>query len=232
VILNTRPALYGERFHQAFAALNEPIVDCPVLAPVAINVTLPPPDGFDAVIFTSQVAVTLFPSDAVWHAKKAYAVGPVTAAAARDAGFSDVIATGYDAIELTRAIALADFKRALYPSARDVTSDLELAFPGRIRRVETYAMIAQRTLPEKLLRDIAAGETVIAPLFSRRSAIALADLLNNAGIRIDTARITAVGLSAKVLDGIPGPWRAQAVAANPTLDSVVDAASHVLGNAA
>src|SRR5262249_533985 len=146
------------------------------------TVMIPPPGAFDLVIFTSQAAIMFFPDAPAWLAKKVCAVGEATAAAARAAGFRQVIQTGDDAADLKRYLAGATFGPALHSSAEDVAHDLSADFPGRVERIVTYRMRARTELPAELVGPISSGCLVLAPLFSRRSAIVLADLLNKAGV--------------------------------------------------
>jgi uroporphyrinogen-III synthase len=225
IILNTRPALYRERFHEAFSSIGWPIIDYPVLSEEALSPFVPPPQGFDAVIFTSPMAVRFFPVGEVWRSKLAFAVGPGTLDAARAAGFTNVVQTGSDADDLKRYLARAVFAKALYPSGEDVTSDFSEAFPGKIQRVVLYRMVAREALAGEIVVAIKNAKAVIAPVFSKRSAAVLGDLLNKAGLT--SADITVVGISDEVLTG-NGPWRARAVAAQPTLEAVAAAAKKII----
>src|SRR5690606_54369 len=145
-IVNIRPANYRERFHDAFAPIGWTIVDSPVLAPEALHPVLPAAHAYDAVIFTSQVAVDMLRDERGWHDKTAYAVGPATAEAARRAGFLRTIQTGFDARDLAAFLATAGFRQAFYPSAEDVSADLSLDDPVRIRRLAVYRMSPSRAL--------------------------------------------------------------------------------------
>lgn len=219
ILLNTRPAFYRERFHRAFADMGWPILDCPVLAPEPTHAPLPPSADFDAVVFTSQVAVAMLEDRDAWREKTAYAVGPGTADAAREAGFARTVQTGFDAADLVRHLAAAGFRRALYPSAAEVSADIALA-DARVTRVPVYRMTPRGDLPADLLAAVRAGRPVLVPLFSKRSAAALADLLRRAGVTPGNARVVAVAISAEALGPDAGPWQGRGVADKPTLESV------------
>ncbi len=221
LILNCRPAFYQERFHAAFGDLPWAILDCPITHPEPLSVATPPPAGFDTLIFTSQMGVATFAPDPQWLAKKVFAVGQGTAEAALAAGFTQVYQTGFDIADMRQCLSDETFTSALYPSADEVTADLELEFPGRIRRIVTYRMRPRPDLPPQVTTPALQGIAIIAPLFSRRGTEILTDILGKAGITADNARITAVGISANVFAASRGPWHRQAVADQPTLDSVV-----------
>ena len=222
LILNTRPTLYHERFHDAFGDLDWAIFDCPVTIPVPLGVSIPAPAAFDSVIFTSQVAIALFPGSGAWQTKRIYVVGSGTEQAARAGGFVDVVRTGLNVDDMRRYLAEASFGAALYPSAEEVSADLAAEFPGRIQRVAIYKTVPRADLPGEVVRAALQGTPILAPVFSRRSAAALAELLVKSGISAENAQITAVGISADVFAGDGGPWQRRVVAEQPTLAAMVD----------
>jgi uroporphyrinogen-III synthase len=220
LILNTRPLVYRERVHAALADAGLPILDCPLMVPQAISALLPPPDTFDAVIFTSPLGVRFFSSGAVWRTKKVFALGPGTETAAKEAGFTDITRTGFDAEDMVYVLDRAKFSKALYASGEDVTVDLADNLPGRVQRVSLYRMIALTDLPADVIDAAKAGQHIVAPLFSKRSAAVLNDILNKAGLNRQNMHMTAVGISAEVVAG-EGPWRDSTAPAEPTLEAVV-----------
>jgi uroporphyrinogen-III synthase len=110
VIVNIRPPNYRQRFQEAFSCVGWRIIEAPVLVPETLGATLPDPDAYDAIIFTSQVALELFRNTPAWHGKIAYAVGAATADAAHQAGFARAIQTGMDAKDLAKVLAAASFR--------------------------------------------------------------------------------------------------------------------------
>jgi len=227
MILNTRPEFYQDRFHAAFAELGLPILDCPVLTPQSTGIALPDPSIFDAVILTSQVAVSALSDSGAWQAKKAYAVGPGTESAARAAGFRNVVRTGVDAADMERMLAEEPFETALYASAEDVAKDLSEVFPDRIRRVPVYRMVPLAELPASILSKIKDNAQIIVPLFSRRSAETAASLFEKVMADLEPSRLYAVGISNDIFAATQGPWQCRAVASSPTLEAVVAATQDV-----
>ncbi len=219
-ILNTRPAFYHLRFHDAFGDLPWAILDCPTTYVEPLSVGTPSPEGFDAVIFTSQMGVATFSFAQPWFNKKVYAVGQGTAEAAAAAGFTNILQTGYDVEDMCRCLADETFKTALYPSGDEISADLAQEFPGRIHRISTYRMVALTTLPTYVATPALQGTPIIAPLFSRRGARILSDILGKSGVSADNAKVTAVGISANVFADGAGPWHRQMVADEPTLEAL------------
>ncbi len=222
LILNTRAPLYQERFHDAFGDLPWAIFDCAVARPEpAGDMHTPTPRAFDALIFTSQIAIMAWVPSGGWLNKKVYAVGEGTAQAAVAAGYTNVIQTGLNVDDMRRYLATADFGTAFYPSADEVSADLSLEFPGRIRREVAYKMVPRADLPQQIITPALKGTPIVAPLFSRRAADILSGLLGKAGITADNARITAIGISANVFASDTGPWRHRVAAEQPTLEALV-----------
>jgi uroporphyrinogen-III synthase len=221
MILNTRPEIYRDRFHEAFAELELPILDCPVLMAEPIGVALPNPEAFDAVIITSQFAASIFSSLRDWHAKKTYAVGQGTADAALAAGFDDVTCTGEDAADMELRLVTEPFQRALYASAQDVTKDLSEVFLSRVTRLPIYRMTPIMALSESVESKIKCSSYIIAPLFSPRSAAALVDIFRKIQVTPENAQVYAVGISRDIFAAEEGPWQGRAVASSPTLGAMV-----------
>jgi uroporphyrinogen-III synthase len=221
LILNTRASFYQERFHLAFGDLPWAIFDCPITLPEPMIMSIPQAARYDALIFTSQIAVCTFAPTPEWLDKKVYAVGQGTAEVASAIGFTDVTQTGYTVEDMRLHLTTVDFFSALYPSADEISFDLPAAFPGRIQRLIIYKMISRPELPQQFVGPVLQGTPVVVPVFSRRGGDILADLLTKAGITAENARITAVGFSANVFAGAGGPWHKHVVADEPVLGSLV-----------
>jgi uroporphyrinogen-III synthase len=216
MILDTRPAQYRARTAAAYAGAPVPVVHWPIQTARPTAVAWPDPAKFDAILFTSQAAVALMPPG--WTKHIAYVVGEGTEQAALSAGMRTVICTGRDGADMSRTLAAAAFRRAFYPSAKTVSVDLALAFPEKVERRAVYRMVAEERVPEAIAAKIR-GRNVIAPLFSRQSGDLLARLLTTANLG---AAVDAVGISAAVFEGPPGPWRQKVIARLPTLQAVAE----------
>jgi len=228
LVLNSRPVAYRNRVHAAFAPLLGPdwrIIDSPVLVAEPLTATLPAPETVDLVIFTSQMAVAGFPAGAAWRGKKVLAVGEATASAAAEAGFVQVVEAGPDITGLRQTLAREPFRSALYLSGAEVTAALDQEFAGRVTRVVNYQMLPAVALSSEFKTAGWDHLPVLAPVFSRRSATILADLLDKAGVTTATANIVAIGISDDAL--AEGPWRTRHVATEPTLAAVAACAKSV-----
>ncbi len=220
LIINTRATLYHERFHEAFGDLPWAIFDCPLTRPEPVGFSIPSPDDFDALIFTSQAGVAIFPSDFRWLEKKVYAVGQGTADAALTTGYLKVVSTGLNIEHMRRALDQVGPMRALYPSADEISYDLPAEFPY-IQRLVIYSMAPRTDLPVSIAKSALAGTPIVVPLFSRRAVSIMADILRSAGIDAGNSKITAVGMSANVFTVDSPPWQRQVAAEEPTMEAVV-----------
>lgn len=180
----------------------------PVVAPLFAVHALPwhPPDAdaFDAVLFTSANALRhAGPELARYRHRPAYAVGQATAAAARDAGFSDVIAGTRDAEHL-----IADIDT----TARILHLCGEHRHPPTraVHQVPVYVAQACSSLPDKACEAMTSG--AIAMVHSPRAAALFASLVAPA-LRA-TCDFVAISPAAAEAAG-PG-WRTFAAAPVPT----------------
>jgi uroporphyrinogen-III synthase len=193
-LLVTRPQPDAERTAAALGRLGHQVER------VALLRIEPIPDAdfgsgpWSAVVVTSANALNAVES----HPRRAellrlrlFAVGRRTAAAARAAGFLDVIAAGGDVQELAQQIRGSAQGRSedrdplLYLAGQDRGGDLagELAADGRkVRTTVVYRAVKMDRFPPAVAAALAAGQIDGVLHFSRRSAEAY----------IDCARVAAL----------------------------------------
>lgn len=184
----------------------------PLFAARAVDWTPPEPDTFDALLFTSAQGVRLAGSalDPIRH-KPVIAVGPATAAAAREAGLSVVLTGTAGAATVIAEAQAQGYGRLLHLAGRD--------------RVETGAMtrIVYAADPVTVEPDaIAALAEQIVLVHSARAAARLAELVDRAGL--SRAAVTLVAISAKTAAAAGSGWRAVAIAEAPRDDAMIAAA--------
>lgn len=187
-VLVTRPAPAADRSAARYRAAGHEVHVAPLLAFAPLDPgpgALPPAKGLAALVATSargiEAAVPLLST--AHYALPLHAVGEATARAARAAGFAETHAAEGDLIALAAALraALPRGSEVLHLAPRDRSGDLAgLLAPAGIacRLVELYAMDPVGSLPQDVRTALAAGSgSVVAPVYSRRSAQALADAL-------------------------------------------------------
>lgn len=187
-VLVTRPAPAADRSAGRYRAAGHEVHVAPLLSFVRLDPgpdALPPAEGLAAIAATSargiEAAMPLL--SPAHYALPLHAVGEATARVARAAGFADTHAAEGDLAALAAALraALPRGSKVLQLAARNRSGDLAgLLAPAGIacRLVELYAMEPVGILPQDIRTALSAGaEPVLAPVYSRRSAQALADAL-------------------------------------------------------
>lgn len=197
------------------AALQEAGLEArslPLFAARAIAWTPPEPDTVDALLFTSAQGVRLAGSalDPIRH-KPVIAVGPATAAAAREAGLSVVLTGAQDAASVVGRARMQGYARLLHLAGRD--------------RVETGAMTCIVYAADPVAVEVSAihalaGQIVL--LHSARAAARLAELVEQAGL--SRAAVSLVAISAKTAAAAGPGWQAVVIGTAPRDDAMVAAA--------
>ncbi|CCE00821.1 uroporphyrinogen-III synthase [Bradyrhizobium sp. STM 3809] len=209
-VLVTRPAPDNERTAAALRARGFDVLLAPMLRfePVA----LPADAGRDAagVIVTSSNALRAAAPQLERSAVLGlplFAVGDQTAAAARAAGFTNVISAAGDATALREVIATSgavDAKATLlYLAGADISRDLasELAERGFQVITQTVYRMAQVTSLPHEVRDAFAANRIAAVLhYSRRSAAAFVAAIRAEGVEISALAVPHGCLSANVAE--------------------------------
>jgi uroporphyrinogen-III synthase len=203
-LLVTRPEPEASALAARLAARGHVVL----VAPLTRIVFAPEPAGLGrpaAIAVTSRNGVRAMSSwgaAKAWHGVRIYAVGAATAAAAREAGFSDVQTAAGDAAALAAAIR-DDFDpsggRLLYAAARDRTADLATLLPGvSVTTIEAYAAEAAPALDRGAAEAIRARGIDGVLFFSRRAAQIFVDLTAAAGLHASLAATTLFALSQQV----------------------------------
>lgn len=182
----------------------------PIVAPLftvrALAWEPPPSDAFDAIMLTSANAARRAGAGlAAFLGLPCYAVGEATAAAASDAGFTDVRVGPEDGIALLMTMEGDGIARALHPCGADHIT-LEPA-EMRIARLPVYEAQAVQALPPQA-EEALAGEMVVL-LHSARAAQLFGALVG------DRSRITVAAISPRTARATGSGWRQVAVAAEP-----------------
>ncbi|MBO0717003.1 MAG: uroporphyrinogen-III synthase [Rhizobiales bacterium] len=153
----------------------------PIIAPLfemELLADVDPKTGpWDAILLTSANGlwgIVSFAHDKKWHGIPVFAVGDVTAKAARDMRFADVTSAGGNVNDLVNLVAarLQPPARLLYLAGEDRAGDLAGAL--RAKNFEVDLVVVYRFLTAQLLPEPAAtalrGEIDAVLHFSRASA--------------------------------------------------------------
>jgi uroporphyrinogen-III synthase len=219
-LLITRPEPAASNSAAALRAMGHQVICAPVLGVQSQNWQSPTMMPH-ATLFTSANAVRLGGAGLhVYHHLPALAVGEATAAALRQAGFTDIHLGGGD---LRACVSLAQamgFTSLLHLAGANRTSaTLPDTMRIMVRIVYRAKLIAQ--LPQRLADTLRRGEVDVALLYSVRSAQQFATLFDLAGL--DRRLLKLVALSPAVLSAAGTGWHDSVAAAAPR-DAAVFAA--------
>ncbi|WP_316196987.1 uroporphyrinogen-III synthase [Bradyrhizobium sp. SZCCHNS3053] len=238
-VLVTRPAPDNERTASALRARGFEVLLAPMLRfePVA----LPPDAGRDAagVIVTSSNALRAAAPQLRGSALlrlPLFAVGDRTAAAAREAGFTQVISAAADATALRDLIAdsgAVDAKATLlYLAGADISRDLasELAERGFDVVTQTvYRMAPVAALPRDVCAAFAANRIEAVLHYSRRSAAAFVAAIQADGVEISALAVPHGCLSANVAEVLREAGATQVtIAAHPDENDMLEGLTRAL----
>lgn len=182
-MLVTRPEPDAQSSLARLQALGIEAIAAPVMERVAIEVSLPRPDGFAAMVLTSANAVRSLVERGVvsdYAHLPVLAVGDRTARDAQAAGFERVSSAAGAFADLVNAISLSGLKGPLfYPTGKHQSADLAKALAPQGVMVVTariYDMVAVSALAPAVLAGLADGGIDAALVYSRRTAEIFAHL--------------------------------------------------------
>ncbi|UJW84260.1 uroporphyrinogen-III synthase [Devosia sp. SL43] len=182
-MLVTRPEPDAQVTLARLRALDIEATAAPLMVRETLDASLPPPDGFAAVVLTSANAVRSL-SDRGVLADYAHlpvlAVGDRTAREAEEAGFAKVSSAAGALSDLVNAIRISGLKGPLFhPTARHQSGDLAKALAPlgvMVATAKIYDMVAIEALPDAVLAALADGSIGSVLAYSRRTAEIFATL--------------------------------------------------------
>lgn len=221
-ILATRPGGASARWR----TLGE-VIDAPVLAIEPIQWS-PPVRVPEAVILTSANGVRGAGATAQsYHDLPAFAVGAVTATAARAAGWRDVRDGGGTVAALFDTVVAVGFAQVLHLAGANRTSVAPP--PGLTVEIRDVYAAVPVALPASALDLLATGAIDLVPLYSPRSAAEFARQIDAAGIA--RTPLTLVAISAAAAAAAGTGWGHVAVAPTPDDAALFAAATAVCDKA-
>jgi uroporphyrinogen-III synthase len=217
-VLVLRPQPGADETAARARAFGLDVVVAPLFAVQPLAWTPPDPAGFDAVMLTSASAARQAADGlAPFKALPSYAVGEATAAAAAEAGFTDVRVGPDDGSSLLLMMAEDEARTVLHPCGRD---HLALDLPGvAITRIPVYAAEAAERLPVP-------AEGMLALLHSPRAATLFA------GLAGDKSQIRIAAISPRTARAAGEGWQEGAVAPRPRDAALLELAVQLCQKAA
>lgn len=181
-MLVTRPEPDAQSTLARLEALGIEAIAAPCMVRQTLDTSLPPPDGFAAMVLTSANAIrSMIDRDAVAQFRHlpVFAVGDRTASEASLAGFTRVSSAAGAFQDLVNAMTIARVPGPIfYPAAKHQSADLAKALAPlgvMVATTKIYEMVAAEALSEDVL-DALGGEIGAVLAYSRRSAQIFATL--------------------------------------------------------
>ena len=229
-VLITRPRPDADPFATRLHALGHTTIIEPLIEIVFRDG--PPLDlqGVQALLFTSANGARAAARRSTRRNLQIVAVGPATAATARELGFGNVSESPGEGVAGLADHVRATLKRGngalLHPagsvSAGDLKTNLEL-HGFHVRKEELYEARAAEALSGALTAELGAGLVTGAMFFSPRTATTFATLIANAGLTPACRAIVAMALSEAVANALATlTFRQVGVAEKPTAEAMLD----------
>jgi len=181
-MLVTRPEPDAQATLARLDALGIAGIAAPVMVRQTLDASLPPADGFTAMVLTSANAIRSLTDRGVlgqYRHLPVFAVGDRTAREAVEAGFERVSSAAGALQDLVNAMSIARMRGPIfYPTGKHQSADLakSLAPLGvMVATAKIYDMVAIEALPEQVLAGLG-GEIGAVLAYSRRSAEIFATL--------------------------------------------------------
>lgn len=225
-VLVTRPEPGGSATAARLAARGYAPVLAPLLTIETFARSLPAAETLRGILVASGQAIPALPD--LYHPLPLYAVGDATAAAARAAGFTQVVSAGGKAEDLA-ALIIRDLPRAGAPlmlatgkNQGDRLKTILQAFGFEVIKEEVYAARSVTALPAAAVHFLREAEGGWVLLFSRETALCFRRLCQATALAASLGRFRLGAISQTVADAAQGlPWAGIHVAMQPTEQAVL-----------
>jgi uroporphyrinogen-III synthase len=175
-MLVTRPEPDAQATLARLGALGIEAIAAPLMVRQTLEGSLPPPDGFTAMVLTSANAIRALADrnmlDQYRHLP-VFAVGDHTAREANEAGFVRVSSAAGAFQDLVNAMTIARMRGPIfYPAGKHQSADLAKALAPlgvMVATSKVYEMVAAEALPDTVLAEMG-GEIGAVLAYSRRSS--------------------------------------------------------------
>lgn len=232
-VLITRPEQDAREFSQELHKRGHESIIAPLLITRFIEQKPLDLKGVQGLVATSANGVRAFARSNVERNLSLYAVGPQTAATARELGFKKIEQADGDAVALANALprwTKPDDGALLHIAGEDAKGKLKdmLGAKGFTVRMQIlYGIDAVDALPAHAVAALSENRLDAVTLFSPRSAGVFAELVKKARLEEACTRVIAVSISKAASDAL-GDLRfvMRRVAAKPNQDAMLDAISH------
>ena len=232
-VLITRPEQDAREFAEELKKRGHESIIAPLLVTRFIEQPALDLKGVQGLLATSANGVRAFAKSNTERHLPLYAVGPQTAATARELGFKKIEQADGDAVALSNALprwTKPELGVLLHIAGEDAKGKLKdmLSPKGFTVRMQIlYGIDAADSLPAPAVAALAENRLDAVTLFSPRSASTFATLIAKARLEEACTRVIAVSISKAASDALGDlHFVMRRVAAKPNQDAMLDAISH------
>ena len=231
MILIIRPEPDANRDVALLQRYGVPALASPSMTSIKLQYKLPDSIDFSGVIFTSRNAVDAIVTSghaSAWNKMPAFVVGVASAAAARNAGFLNIIIGNGGGAGLLPSIRRYNENRTgkhdidnlplFWPSANEIGFDMVAALAGHeiaVQRLPVYQMIANDELDAVTTDKIGEGAIAAVVAMSPRSIRIFQKNLDAAGKGSSRAEMALIAGSSAIAAAAGDGWQAVYVARQP-----------------
>ncbi|MDC1381855.1 uroporphyrinogen-III synthase [Candidatus Puniceispirillum sp.] len=231
MILIIRPQPDANRDVALLKRYGVPALASPSMKGMQLHYKLPKPTDFSGIIMTSRNAVDTIATSrhtAAWAKMPIFVVGAASAAAARNAGFLDIIIGAGGGAGLLPSIRryISDRKGTqdidnlplFWPSAVEISFDMVAALAAHeiaVQRLPVYQMIANDELDAVTTDKIGKGAIAAVVAMSSRSIRIFQKNLDAAGKGSSRGRMALIAGSAAIAAAAGDGWQMVYVARQP-----------------
>ena len=228
-VLVTRPQPAADEFAEKLRGEGYTAYVAPMMEYVAVPADLTDLADYQALIFTSAQAVQVFSTLSRARSQLVLAVGDTTAAAAGQAGFTNVHSakgnSGDVASLLKKESAGLGLKKILHLCSADTPDDIGAAVASAgvevIRRPIYKAQLVDH-IPDGALAALQSGGIDVVMLFSTRTAENFINLLRQRGLGSLSPKLEVICISNAAATPLRElPWRAIRVASQPRMEAIM-----------
>ena len=187
-------------------------------------------ESYQAMILTSRHAAAALENHPAVK-KPCFAIGPATAEAARQSGFTDITEASGSGEALVALVRKSSFGRFAWVAGHDIAYDvkqhLESAGGHVVERVVAYQALPQDRLDDEVVEAIKEATDVVAMIYSEQSGARFRKVLEKHGLAEATRKITLISISAAATRLCKGEWRNIHIADAPIRESMLSLAATV-----
>lgn len=193
---------------QGHFSITSPVLKIEEELPKSIDLS-----PYQALIFTSAIAVRIYEEHYGVSKLPIYAVGKKTAACAASLGFTNIHYGAGDVNKLAQLInsqANPSEGPLLYLSAADIAQDLKELLKNdhfQLKRTILYRATEKTTFEERAINALLAGKIDYIPFYSSRSALIFKEIIKNKNLVDYLNNVIALCLSINIENKVCDlPW--------------------------